>query len=88
MAPLWGVWRNNLIYQSIKVMMDTSKFMYLNNNQSGSHALAMAFHCAVLVVRAIALHGRYEFFLFLISRLDPEWQPGTINYLKNQLKFI
>ena len=41
-----------------------------------------------LVVRAIALHGRYEFFLFLISRLDPERQPGRINYLKNQLKFI
>ena len=42
----------------------------------------------LLVVRAIALHGRYEFFLFLISRLDPEQQPGRINYLKNQLKFI
>ena len=41
-----------------------------------------------LVVRAIALHGRYEFFLFLISRLDPERQPGRINHLKNQLKFI
>ena len=35
-----------------------------------------------LVVRAIALHGRYEFFLFLISRLDPERQPGRINYFK------
>ena len=41
-----------------------------------------------LVVRAVASHGRYEFFLFLISRLD---RPGRINYLRNylvQFKFI